>query len=252
MEKSGHISTQESKYHLTPDILSEYLINREFLTGTILKHSFEELAKAENGAYIPEILNSIIKINDNREIYQKAVEKLMEIVDNLEPDIEQKKKRIKTGTMVYDGFGNLNLVTERLGEFWTNYEILDDGNDLLDMGIFLIEISKPCEARKCLEKAKEIFTRKHENVGISSTSVNLGIIHQDQGNYEEAVKKYNQSMKIEEELGDKSGIARTLHQIERIDEEEGECDSALRNYLISLSIFEKLNSPDKEIVARSI
>ena len=34
-----------------------------------------------------------------------------------------------------------------------------------------------------------------------------------QGNYEEAVKKYNQSLKIKEELGDKSGIAITLHQL---------------------------------------
>ncbi len=186
MEKSGHISKRESKYHLTPDVLSEYLINREFFTGTILKHSFEELAKEKNGAYIPEILNSIIKIKNEREIYRKAVEKLLEIVDNLEPDTEQKKRRIKTGIMVYDGFGNLNLVTEKLGEFWTDYEILDDGNDLLYMGIFLIKISKPYEARKCLEKAKEIFTRNHDNVGISYTTHTLGIIHQDQGSYEEA------------------------------------------------------------------
>ena len=177
MEKGGHIARHESKYHLTPDVLSEYLINREFFTGTILKHSFEELAKAENGAYIPEILNSIIKIKDDREIYRKAAEKLLEIVDNLEPDTEQKKRRIKTGITVYDGFGNLNLVTERLGEFWTDYETLDDGNDLQDLGIFLIKISKPYEARKCLEKAKEIFTRNHDNVGISSTSHNLGMIH---------------------------------------------------------------------------
>lgn len=154
--------------------------------------------------------------------------------------------------MVYNGFGNLNLVTERLGEFWTDYEILDDGNDLLNMGIFLTNISKPYEARKCLEKAKEIFKRNHDNFGISYTIHNLGMIHQQQGNYEEAVKKYNQSLKIEEELGDKSGIAITLHQIGRIDEEEGEWSSALRNYFISLSIFEKLNSPNKEIVARSL
>ena len=39
------------------------------------------------------------------------------------------------------------------------------------------------------------------------------MIHHDQGNYEEAVKKYNQSLKIAEELGDKSGIAETLHQL---------------------------------------
>jgi hypothetical protein len=64
--------------------------------------------------------------------------------------------------------------------------------------------------------------------------------------------KYNQSLKMKEELGDKSGIARTLHQLGMINEENGECSSALRNYLISFSIFEQLNSPNKEIVARSL
>ena len=97
MGKGGHISERESKYHLTPDVLSEYLINREFFTGTILKHSFEELAKAENGAYIPEMLNSIIKIMDTREVYRKAAERLLEIVDKFDLDTEQKKRRIKTG-----------------------------------------------------------------------------------------------------------------------------------------------------------
>lgn len=51
MEKSGHIVKHESRYHLTPDVLSEYLINREFFFGTILKHSFEELAREDNGTY---------------------------------------------------------------------------------------------------------------------------------------------------------------------------------------------------------
>ena len=57
---------------------------------------------------------------------------------------------------------------------------------------------------------------------------------------------------MNEELGDKSGIATTLHQIGIINEENRECSSALRNYLISYSIFEQLNSPNKEIVARSL
>lgn len=174
MEKNGHIARHESKYHLTPDTLSEYLINREFFSSTILKHSFEEIARADNGTYILEMLNSIVKIKDEREIYQKAVEKVLEIVDQLEPDTEQKKRRVKIGIRVYDGFGNLNLVTERLGEFWTDYKILNDGDDLQDLGIFLIRISKPHEARKCLEEAKEIFTRNHNNVGISSTSIKSG------------------------------------------------------------------------------
>lgn len=242
MEKGGHISKHESKYHLTPEVLSEYLINREFFTGTILKHSFEELAKAENGAYIPEMLNSIIKIKDKREVYRKAAERLLEIVDQFDLDTKQKKRRIKTGIMVYEGFGSLNPVTERLGEFWTDYESLDDGNDLQDLGIFLIKISKPYEARKCLEKANEIFTRNHDNVGISSTSHNLGIIHKNQGNYEEAVKLYNQSLEIKKKLGNKRGIAQTLHQLGMVHQDQGNYEEAVKLYNQSLEINKELGN----------
>jgi tetratricopeptide (TPR) repeat protein len=250
MEKSGHISKRESKYHLTPDILYEYLINREFFTGTILKHSFEELAKAENGAYILEILNSIIKIKNDKEIYRKAAEKLLEIVNNLESSAEQKNKRIKTGIMVYEGFGNLNLVTERLGEFWKDYEILDDGNDLQNLGTFLIKISKPYEARKCLEKTKEIFTRNHDNVGISFTNHNLGNVHYLQGNYEEAVKLYNQSLKIFEELRNKSGIAGILHALGNIHYDQGNYEEAVKLYNQSLKINKELG--DKNGIAGAL
>lgn len=292
LEKSGHIIMYGSRYHLTPDILSEYMIDCEFFSSMILKHRFEELAREDNGTHILEMLNTIIKIKDEREIYRKTAEKLLEIIGDLEPDTEQKKRRIKIGTIVYDGFGNLNLVTERLGEFWTDYETLDNGNDLQNLGVFLINISKPCEARKCLEKAEEIFLRKHDNMGISSISHNLGIIYQsqgnyeeaidkysqalkiskelgnkstiaatlhqlgridqDQGNYEEAVKKYNESLKIKEELGDKSGIAITLHQLGRVGEDNGKYIEALKCYFTACSIFKYLNSPSVEVVQRSI
>jgi len=250
MEKSGHIAKHESRYHLTPDVLSEYLINHEFFSSTILKHSFEELARADNGTYILEMLNSIIKIKDKREIYLKAAEKLLEIVDQLDYDTEQKKRRIKAGITVYEGFSNLNLVTERLGEFWTDYKTMDDENDLQDMGIFLTRISKPHEARKCLEKAKEIFTRNHDNIGISSTSVNLGIIHQDQGNYEEAMKLYNQSLEINKELGIKSGIAQTMHNLGNVHCLQGNYKEAVKLYNQSLEINKELGN--KRRIAQTI
>jgi len=250
MERGSHIVNHESRYHLTPDVLSEYLINREFFPGTILKHNFEELARTENGVHIPEILNSIMKIKDEREIYRKAAEKLLEIVNQLEHDAEQKKRKIKTGIRVYEGFGDLNLVTERLGKFWTDYEILDDGNDLQDLGIFLIKISKPYEAIKCLEKAKEIFTLNHNKVGIYSTSHNMGIIQQDQGNYKEAVNLYNQSLEIEKELGNKSGIASTLGQLGIVNEDNEEYIEALKCYFNAFSIFKNLNSPYMQLALK--
>ncbi len=58
----------------------------------------------------------------------------------------------------------------------------------------------------------------------------IGNVHYLQGNYEEAVNLYNQSLKIEEELGNKSETAQTLHQIGRMDEENEE-------YALLLSCF---------------
>jgi tetratricopeptide (TPR) repeat protein len=78
------------------------------------------------------------------------------------------------------------------------------------------------------------------------------MIHQDQGNYKEAVKKYEESLKIKEELGDKSGIAKTLHQLGRINEEQKDYKEAMRKYWIALSILKELGSPDAKIVERSL
>ena len=78
---------------------------------------------------------------------------------------------------------------------------------------------------EAVEKYNQSLKIKEElgdKSGIAATLQQLGMIHQDQGNYEEAVKMYNQSLKIVEELGDKSGIAITLHQLGRIDEEKEE------------------------------
>jgi tetratricopeptide (TPR) repeat protein len=248
MERSEHIVKTESKYHLTPDVLSEYLINREFFTSTILKHSFEQLAKEDNGTYIPEMLNSIMKIKDGRDIFREAAEKLLVISNQLESDAGQKRRRIQTGIMVYDGFGSLNLVTSRLGEFWKDYGTLEDGNDLCDLGIFLEKISRPYEARKCLEKAKEIFTKSHDNIGISIVIHNLGISFQNQGNFDEAINLYNQSLKIKKELRDKSGIAITLYQLGMIHQYQGKYQEAVNLYNQSLKIAKE--QEDKSEISR--
>ena len=97
-----------------------------------------------------------------------------------------------------------------------------------------------------------MFEELGDKSGIASTLGQLGMIHQKQDNYEEAIKKYNQSLKMFEELGDKSRIAATLHQLGMISEEQKDYNTALHNYFISLSIFEHLNSPNKKIVVNSL
>jgi len=160
----------------------------------------------------------------------------------------------------------LATVFQRLGDVNTalkiynnvKYKCEEGGNKkrvagtLHQIGIIHQEQGNYEEAVKKYNQSLKIEEELGDKSGIAGTLHQLGMFHQDQGNYEEAVKKYNQSLKMNEELGDKSGIATTLHQIGIINEENRECSSALRNYLISYSIFEQLNSPNKEIVARSL
>lgn len=41
------------------------------------------------------------------------------------------------------------------------------------------------------------------------------MLHQDRGEYGEALRYYEQSLRIAEELGDRVGVARSLHQLGR-------------------------------------
>jgi hypothetical protein len=75
--------------------------------------------------------------------------------------------------------------------------------------------------------------QSHDNVRVSSTIYNLRIIYHHWDSNEEAIKDYNQTLKMKEDMGDKSVVARTLHQIGRINEEKrgkgGRYSVALRN-----------------------
>ncbi|WP_155402330.1 tetratricopeptide repeat protein, partial [Methanosarcina mazei] len=79
-----------------------------------------------------------------------------------------------------------------------------------------------------------------------------GNIHSHQGNYEEAVKLYNQSLKIKEELGDKGLIATTLAQLGTIHEEKEEHELALQFYFTAFKVFDILGSPYRELVQKNI
>ncbi len=77
---------------------------------------------------------------------------------------------------------------------------------------------------------------------------NLGIIHQQLGEYDKARGLYEQSLKIAEELGDKSGIAKTLHNLGAIYSNRGEYDKAREQYQQALGAFEELGVREGQAV----
>ena len=60
----------------------------------------------------------------------------------------------------------------------------------------------------------EYYKIKKDKGNISIILNNLGIIHDNKGEYDEAIDKYNESLAIAKEIGNKEGIARTLNNLE--------------------------------------
>ena len=108
------------------------------------------------------------------------------------------------------------------------------------------------EAVKLYEQSLDLAKDLGDKSGIARSLHQLGMVHQDQGNYPEAVKLYEQSLDIKKDLGDKSGIASSLGQLGRIKEENKDLEGALGDYLMALSIFEELQSPYRDLAKKDI
>jgi tetratricopeptide (TPR) repeat protein len=63
-----------------------------------------------------------------------------------------------------------------------------------------------------------------------------------------SIKLYRESLDILKKIGDTAGVAISLGQLGRIHEEKGNYKEAMEHYIIVLSIFIKIGSPDAEIV----
>ena len=66
------------------------------------------------------------------------------------------------------------------------------------------------------------------------------MIYHDKGEYENAIEFYTKSLKIKEEIGDKSGISGSYHNIGAIYQQKGEYKKAIEFYNKSLKIKEEI------------
>jgi tetratricopeptide (TPR) repeat protein len=73
---------------------------------------------------------------------------------------------------------------------------------------------------------------------------NLGIIAQQQGNYNQALNWYKKSLRISEELGNRDGMARSYYRIGIVAQYQGDYDLASECYKKSLHISEELGNRD--------
>jgi CHAT domain-containing protein/uncharacterized protein HemY len=98
----------------------------------------------------------------------------------------------------------------------------------------------------------ELTIRLAEQLGEKSLTADalrgLGRVDETQGNYPQALERYQQSLKIAEEITDRLGMARALNGIGNIHDAQGDYSEAARRYQESLKIAEDLG--DRTVMAR--
>jgi two-component system, NarL family, sensor kinase len=74
---------------------------------------------------------------------------------------------------------------------------------------------------------------------------NIGVTHQAQGNYTEALEYEERALELQKKTGDPAKTAKTLNGLGIIYDEKGDYEKALTHYYEALKIFESLNDEDK-------
>ncbi len=121
---------------------------------------------------------------------------------------------------------------------------------LQTLGFLRHQLGEYEEARKLYELSLKIDQDLKDKSGASSSLHQLGILAEETGNYEEARKLYEQSLKINQDLGDKSRVSASLHQLGMLAEETGNYEEARKLYEQGLRINQDLG--DRSGVSKSL
>ncbi len=97
------------------------------------------------------------------------------------------------------------------------------------------------------EKAISLFEQLNNQEGAARTYRNIGNIHREQGNFQDALKNLFVALKLMQEIGDKSGFARCLGSIGNVYFQLGNYSEALKNLFEALKIMSDIG--EKEGVA---
>ena len=80
----------------------------------------------------------------------------------------------------------------------------------------------------------------------------LGMLAQDRGDYEEAERRYRQSLEINERLGDQSGMASSVSQLGILAGQLGRSGDSIAFHVQALAIRLRLQVPQVLINARAL
>jgi len=117
-----------------------------------------------------------------------------------------------------------------------------------------LNLSEKMEKASALEGLirdyKELPKGERTDRSLATVLLSLGNIRYQLGEYNEAHRLYQESLRISQEMGDKSGVSRSLHLLGWLAQITGDLDEARRLNLVSLKISQELG--DKKGVSRSL
>ncbi|MFN6479586.1 tetratricopeptide repeat protein [Nostoc sp. DedQUE07] len=112
---------------------------------------------------------------------------------------------------------------------------------LKELGIAYRSIGEVQKAEDFLLKALKLTEEDENLAGIKASVLHeLGWIYDDLGEWDKAIALYNQSLEIDERIGNVQGKAETLHNLGYIYTDKGDVDEAIALYNQSLEIFERI------------
>ncbi|MEK6410036.1 MAG: tetratricopeptide repeat protein [Acidobacteriota bacterium] len=149
----------------------------------------------------------------------------------------------RLGTLLYA----VSSYEEALAESLASLKIAEELGDRAQMVDSLNQIGMIHQDRGQFETALELYERSLklaeklvDPVGLAGTLHQIGRIHLERGEFDAALEHYERSLKVLAELGDRAGVARSLHQIGNISFNRGDYDAALGHYQESLRILEQI------------
>jgi tetratricopeptide (TPR) repeat protein len=187
--------------------------------------------------------NNIGVIHKEKGDYDKALEFYFKSLKIKEEILEQAKQS-----------GNPESIRERQKGIATSYNnigIVSWSKGNYDKALeFYFKALKIFE--EILEQAKR--SENHESIregqkGMAGSYNNIGLIHDDKGDYDKALEFYFKSLRLTEELNNKYGMALLYNNIGIIHDNKGDFDKALEFYFKSLKIKEEIE--DKNGMAAS-
>lgn len=100
-------------------------------------------------------------------------------------------------------------------------------------------------ARSFALEALQMAEAEKDEVQEAEALYNIGITHQTQGNYAEALNYEMKALNMQKKIADQAATAKTLNILGIIYDEQGDYEKALTYYYEALKIFESINNEDK-------